>query len=172
MRYAQIDKCDFCNGNNIGVSLFTQGCPFHCLGCHNPGTWDFEGGIEYGKATQKKILRALQDEYITRLSILGGEPLVDRNLKELSLLIDEVKELFPEKKIWVWTGFLFEQLVERAEENEYLKNILQKIDILIDGPFIIAEKDITLMWRGSANQRVIDMEQTRLSDEIVLYVSE
>lgn len=171
MRYAQIDKCECCNGNDIGVSLFTQGCPIRCAGCQNSSIWDFNGGQIYDSTTQQYITTLLQKPYIKRFSILGGEPLLDRNIQELAHLCSHVKQLWPQKEIWLWSGYLWEDIYLLAfnnschtlgtqkewswQEQKALRNILFNVDILVDGPFIQEQKDITLKWRGSKNQRVI-----------------
>ena len=176
MRYAQIDKCECCNGNNIGVSIFTQGCPIKCEGCHNASIWDFNGGKIWDKNTEQTIINLLNKPYITRLSILGGEPLFDGNIQELAYLCRHVKQLWPQKKIWLWSGYTWEKIyslayndeVHRLSKNEwwdnrhkyYLSELLENIDVLVDGPFIQEQKDITLKWRGSKNQRVISVQTT------------
>lgn len=154
MRYAQIRKIDISNGEGIGVSLFIQGCSQHCKGCFNSETWDFQGGKIYYPETTEKIIELLNKPYITRFSILGGEPLEYKNLFELSCLINKIKSTYPHIKIWMWTGFLLEDLEEKSLTNSYLDYILNNIDVLVDGPFIQEEKDISLKWRGSRNQRI------------------
>lgn len=154
MRYAQIRKMDISNGEGIGVSLFIQGCSQHCKGCFNPETWDFQGGKIYHPETTEKIMELLNKPYIIRFSILGGEPLEYKNLFELSCLINKIKSTYPHIKIWMWTGFLLEDLEEKSLTNPYLDYVLSNIDVLVDGPFIQEEKDITLKWRGSRNQRI------------------
>jgi anaerobic ribonucleoside-triphosphate reductase activating protein len=155
MKYNRIKKNDIANGPGIGVSVYLQGCPHHCNGCFNQETWDFNGGQEFTYDTMKEITSSLQASGIKRhLSILGGEPLCPENLFLTDLIIKTVKEEYPDTKIYLWTGYIYENL---DKENTYIKDILDKIDILIDGPFIEAEKDLSLTMRGSRNQRVIEL---------------
>ena len=156
MKYAGILENDFVNGQGVCVSFWCQGCPLHCPGCHNPQTWDFEGGFE---ATEDDIishvLEALNDNGIKRnLSILGGEPMCASNADFIQLLIYWVKIHNPGIKIYLWSGYTLEQLQEKAKEDKNVKYILDKIDMLAAGPFILAERDITLPFVGSRNQKV------------------
>ena len=168
MRYAQIRNMDISNGLELGASLFTQGCPFvpHCNGCHNREQWSFTGGYDYNEAVQNKILENVKPPHIKRLSNLGGEPLVEKNRFELSKLINLIKKERPNIKIWVYTGYTYEALNE--EQEPYLNYILDNIDVLVDGPFIQEKKDLTLKFKGSSNQRLIDMQKTRKCGKIVL----
>ena len=154
IRIAGINKNDMVNGEGVCVSLFLQGCPFHCEGCHNPETWNPNGGDAwYEEELIQDIIDAIAANGIQRnLSILGGEPLDTDDKKEFcKQLIYKVKDKYPDIKIYLWTGYLYEDLKDKPE----LKYILNNIDILIDGPFNIKERDITLPLRGSRNQRVI-----------------
>lgn len=156
MRYSCIKENDATNGVGICVSFWAQGCPFHCPGCHNPQTWDFKGGFDADKdAIIDHILRSIGANGIQRnLSILGGEPLCDQNADFIQLLIYWVKKKYPKIKIFCWSGYTLEQLQERAKENKDLEYILNNIDMLAAGPFIVAERDITLPFVGSRNQKV------------------
>lgn len=158
MRLAQIRSMDISNGLGVGVSLFTQGCLFHCKGCHNPEQWNLNGGQEYTKETEEKILQLLDRPYIKRLSILGGEPLLGKNLNELDKLLQKVPK---DKEVWLYTGYTLEELknsnVATVEELEAVfkrVEILRKVDYLVDGRFEEDKKDITLAFRGSSNQRI------------------
>lgn len=164
MRYAQIREMDISNGEGIGIALFTQGCPYHCKNCFNPETWSFDKGYEWTKNDEDKIINLLEPDYIKRLTILGGEPLVKRNKKDLYELLKKVKEKYPHKKIWMYTGGEYELI-----KNEF-SEILDYTDILIDGRYIDELKDFSLKFRGSSNQRVIDIKKTREKNEIVLYI--
>lgn len=171
MRYAQIRKMDISNGEGCGVSIFTQGCPIRCQNCHNNSIWNFNGGKEWTKESEQLILELMDRPQITRLSILGGEPLLEQNVQDLARLCMQVKQTWPQKKIWLWSGYLWEDIYLLAfnnschtlgtqkewnwQEQKALRNILFNIDILVDGPFVQEQKDITLKWRGSKNQRVI-----------------
>lgn len=148
MRYAQIRKMDISNGEGIGVSLFVQGCPHHCKGCFNQETWNFDGGKEFTPQIEDGLFNILESkkDYLSYFSILGGEPLAPQNIDKVQDILKKVKKKFP-FKTYVWTGYRLENI-----EN---KEILKYIDVLIDGPFIEAQRDITLKLRGSSNQRVL-----------------
>lgn len=155
-RYAKIKFNDIVDGEGICVSFWTQGCPFRCPGCHNPDTWDFNGGIEIPSDIKGQIIKALSANGVQRnFSVLGGEPLCEENLDLVHSLIMAVRIAYPEIKIFVWSGFVIEALKKRAETNEKLADILKNIDVLIDGPFIQEERNITLKLRGSSNQRIL-----------------
>ena len=161
MKYAQIREIDITNGNGIGVALFTQGCPYHCKNCFNPETWDFNKGMVWTKETENKIIELLKPEYITRLTILGGEPLIERNIEPLIALLKRVKGIYPDKQVWLYTGGDFEVLEGLYEE------IFQYIDILIDGRYVDDLRDYKLKWRGSSNQRIIDVQASLKSGNVV-----
>ena len=153
-RYAGLITNDFSNGQGVCVSFWTQGCPHKCKGCHNPETWDFNGGQEIPYNIKEIIIEAISKNNIIRnFSILGGEPLCDENLKLTKEIINEVRKFFPKIKIFIWTGYTLESLKKR--KNSYVDNILSSIDVLIDGPFIESKKDLTLKLRGSKNQRIL-----------------
>lgn len=155
-RYAKIKFNDIVDGEGICVSFWTQGCPFRCPGCHNPDTWDFNGGVEIPSDIKGQIIKALSANGVQRnFSVLGGEPLCEENLDLVHSLIMAVRIAYPEIKIFVWSGFVIETLKKRAETNEKLADILKNIDVLIDGPFIQEERNIALKLRGSSNQRVL-----------------
>ena len=163
MRYAQIRKMDISNGEGIGVSIFLQGCHLHCPNCFNKELWDFNGGNKITKDTLNKIVELCNYERIKRFSILGGEPLSEENLEELIIFISEIKQNCPNISIWLYTGYVYETLIPTQ------KAIANLVDVLVDGPYIDKERDITLKWRGSRNQRIIDMKRTLKSGEITLY---
>lgn len=152
MRYAQIRKMDISNGEGVGVSLFVQGCHFHCPGCHNPEQWSFSGGKEYTINTESRILELIEPEYITRFSILGGEPLEKCNWLDLAALITAIKSKKPSIKIWLYTGYELDNLA--SNNNPLLQTILLNVDYIVDGQFVQEEKDITLQFRGSGNQNI------------------
>ena len=155
-KYAKIKFNDIVDGEGICVSFWTQGCPFRCPGCHNPDTWDFNGGVEIPSDIKGQIIKALSANGVQRnFSVLGGEPLCEENLDLVHSLIMAVRIAYPEIKIFVWSGFVIETLKKRAETNEKLADILKNIDVLIDGPFIQEERNITLKLRGSSNQRIL-----------------
>lgn len=150
MRYAQIRQMDISNGLGIGVALFVQGCEFHCKDCFNSETWDFNGGKEFTDDTVDTILKLCDKPYITRLSILGGEPLHPRNRETIALLCAKFKKQFPKKQLWLWTGYDLEEFLELNCNKDFLKNI----DYIITGRFIEKLKNMNLRFRGSCNQRI------------------
>ena len=153
-RYAGLIKNDFANGTGTCVSFWTQGCPHRCPGCQNPETWNFNGGKEVPTDIRGQIIKAICANNITRnFSVLGGEPLCKENLEEVDKIITSVRTAFPQIKIFVWTGYLLEDL--KKKHNDKINHILSQIDVLIDGPYIDAERDVTLELRGSKNQRVL-----------------
>ena len=157
MRIAGINKNDMVNGEGVCVSVFLQGCPFRCKGCHNPETWAFDGGTEIpDEELLNTILNAIAENGIQRnLSILGGEPLdTPHKVDFINELIKRVKQLYPNIKIFIWTGFSWKSI----KNVDYLQYIFNNIDYLIEGPFILEERDITLKWRGSRNQKIINMK--------------
>lgn len=160
MRYAGLIKNDFTAAPGVSVSFYTQGCPHHCPGCHNPETWDFDGGQEFTYETLDEIINALTANGVKRsLSILGGEPLCDENLFLTDLVVRNVKEKLPDVDIYIWTGFLYEQLIR--SDDSHLKDILSKSHCIIDGPFIEKERDVTIPMCGSRNQRVIYLDKEK-----------
>ena len=161
MRYNKIRKMDISNGPGVRVSIFVQGCSFNCKNCFNPETHDFNKGKEFTYDTINKLLELSDKEYINGLSILGGEPLHEFNILGTIKLAKAFKEKFPDKTIWVWTGFLFENVIN--------KDIFKYIDVLVDGRFEIEHKDIRLKYCGSTNQRVIDIQQSLKKNKVILY---
>ena len=152
-RYSAIIPNDVVNGHGVCVSFFVQGCPHHCPGCFNEETWDFHGGIPYSPEVKWEIIKAISANNITRnFSVLGGEPLAPQNIDMTWEVIDAVRHAYPHIEITIWTGYTYEELTLRPSEN--LLNILNTIDILVDGPFIEKEKDLSLKLRGSRNQRI------------------
>lgn len=144
--------------------------PIRCRECHNSSIWNFDEGKEFTSLDELKILQLIQPEYIKRFSLLGGEPLVTQNLKTILPLLEKIKMVKPSTKIWIYTGYTYEQLQEQIKNNPkdyYIEPILRLTDILIDGPFIQEKKDITLAFRGSSNQRLIDMPQTLKQNKVI-----
>ena len=181
MRYAQIRSMDVSNGEGVGVSLFVQGCPFHCKNCFNSETWDFNGGKEWTEKTKNKFMELIDRPYIRRISILGGEPLAEQNLDEVLSLIKEIRILYPEKTIWLYTGYNFDLLKSQYDEYKYTPfaasadewltrwEIISNVDGFVDGEYIDEQKDLTLKFRGSKNQHVIDVKQSLSQKKMVLY---
>lgn len=160
MRYNTIRKMDISNGPGIRVSIFMQGCTFNCEGCFNQETHDFNGGKEFTDETINKVIELCEKDHIVGLSVLGGEPLHPKNIEGTTALLKRFKEVYPNKNVWVWTGFLYEQL----KDNE----CFNYIDFLVDGQFKINLHDFRLKYRGSSNQRVIDIKKTRENNELLL----
>ncbi len=161
MRYNKIRKMDISNGPGVRVAVFFQGCSFHCKNCFNPDTWDFQGGQEFTDEVINHILDLCSPNHITGLSILGGEPMHPKNIKGTIKLSRLFKEKYPNKTIWCWTGFKFEDIND--------KEIFNYIDVLVDGQFKEEEFDSKLKYRGSKNQRVIDIKKTINNNKIELY---
>lgn len=159
MRYAGIIKNDISAAPGVCVTFFTQGCPFHCIGCHNPETWDFNGGRELTDTVINDLIDAINANGVNRnFCIMGGEPLCEQNLPVTDLVISKVKEIYPDIKIYVWTGYTMEELNQRVDD-ELLKYILYDIDCIVDGRFVFEKRDITLPMRGSSNQRIIYLKE-------------
>lgn len=155
MRYGGLNKNDIVNGEGVCVSFWCQGCPIRCPGCHNPNTWDFEGGMPLPADYKNQVISAIAANGIKRnFSVLGGEPLCEQNIELVKELILSVKIVYPDIKIFLWTGYEFEQLMQREEIN--ISEILNKIDVLITGPYVQALRDITLPLRGSTNQKILN----------------
>lgn len=180
MNYASIRKMDISNGEGVGVALFVQGCHFHCYNCFNSETWDFNGGKEWTEEVKNKFLDLIDKPYIKRVTILGGEPLSDENLETILELTNEIRLSFPDKTIWIYTGYTFEetQLLSKGLDQESMRfnkynkmrqNILENCDVLVDGRYIDELRDITLKWRGSSNQRVIDVKRSLKQGKIILW---
>lgn len=158
MRYAGINYNDMCAAPGVSVTLFTQGCPHHCEGCHNPETWDFNGGKEFTPEVLRKIVAGLTKNGIKRsFCVMGGEPLCEQNTLLTLMTIQYVKQHSPEVKIYLWTGYYYEELLESPDPKIPL--ILKEVDVLIDGPFVKSLRDITLKMRGSSNQNIINLKE-------------
>lgn len=166
MRYASIRSMDISNGEGVGVSLFVQGCHFHCKNCFNQDTWDFLDGKEWNREIEDEFMKLVNRPYIKRVSLLGGEPLADENVLDIMRLINRIKTECPDKKIWCYTGYTWEQIFPIV--NPYLnltqaemtrQNAVKNCDILVDGRFVEEEKDLSLEFRGSKNQRIIDVKE-------------
>lgn len=154
MHYCKIKTNDIANGPGVRVSLYVSGCPHRCKGCFNQETWDYNAGKPFTEKEVQKIIDSLKPEYISGLSLLGGEPLAEQNRKEVALLVQKVKELFPDKTIWCWTGFLYEDLLSEKAKDKNLSYLLDTLNVLVDGPFIESQKDLSLRYCGSKNQKV------------------
>lgn len=172
MYYGNIKKNDIANGKGVRVTLFVSGCTNHCKNCFQPETWNFDYGKPYTKETEDEVIDALKPSHISGLTLLGGEPFEPENQRELVKLLRRVREELPEKNIWSFTGFVLDQdLLDGGRKHcEVTDEMLSLLDVLVDGPFKEEEKDITLAFRGSRNQRVIDMQKSLKEKEVILYL--
>ena len=167
MKYANIKKHDIANGPGIRVSLFVSGCNHHCKGCFNNIAWDFNYGNDFTNETISEIITALDKSYINGLSLLGGEPLEELNQPSILKLIKITKEKLPNKTIWLYSGFTYEEITKM--KNKEIKDIIKNIDVLVDGKFEIDLYDPKIFFRGSYNQRIIDMKKTLSQKQIILH---
>ena len=165
MRYMQIDKSSISNGLGVRVVLWCVGCSQECKGYFNPETWSFETGKEFNEAAKKYLFEQLSKPYIKGLTLSGGHPLEKQNRSDIYFLLKEIKKQFPSKDIWLYTGYVWEDI----ENIREIQHILCYVDVLIDGPYIESQRDITLPFRGSTNQRIIDVRQSLEQNQVVLY---
>ena len=174
MHYGNIKENDVADGTGVRVSLFVSGCTNHCKGCFQPETWDFGYGQEFTPGTEETLLRLLDRPYIEGLTILGGEPMEPENQAVIRPLLERVKERFPGKTVWMYTGFVLEKdlMSGGRKATEDTPVILSLVDVLVDGPFVEELRDPSLAFRGSSNQRVIDMRATRESGEVTVLPDE
>ena len=174
MNYATIKWTDIANGEGVRVSLFVSGCTHRCKNCFNEVAWDFSYGEPFDETVQEKILSELSSDFIAGLSLLGGEPLEPQNQLALFPFIQRVKQRFPNKTIWCYTGFVLDEktgdLKEKHKNTPCTKDLIAMFDVLVDGPFVEELKDIRLKFRGSSNQRVIDVKKTLENNACVLYL--
>ncbi len=164
MRYHNITKDDMNNGDGLRAVLWLAGCDHCCKDCQNPVTWDPNGGIPFDEEAHNELFELLSRDYISGITFSGGDPLFPGNRRDVTLLAREIKEQYPEKTIWLYTGFLYEEI--KGLE------VLKDVDVLVDGPFIVEEKNTQLHWVGSRNQRVIDLNETRKQNKIVLHLTQ
>ena len=171
MNYAEIKNCDIANGIGVRVSLFVSGCTHHCKGCFNEVAWDFDYGTPFTQETIDKILDMMRPSYIRGLSLLGGEPFEPQNQGPIVELLRQIKEKMPEKSIWAFSGYLFDRdiLSGRLGDWKVTQEYLSYLDVLVDGPFVEAKKNLSLRFRGSENQRIIDVPASLAQGKIVLW---
>ena len=171
MNYAEIKNCDIANGPGVRISLFVSGCTHHCPGCFNQVAWDFDYGQPFTQQTIDQILEMLKPGYIKGLTLLGGEPFEPENQGAIVELLRQIKEKYPEKSIWAFSGYLFDRdiLSGRLGNWEITKEYLSYLDVLVDGPFVEARKNLSLRFRGSENQRIIDVPASLAAGGIVLW---
>lgn len=171
MNYATIKNCDIANGPGVRVSLFVSGCTHRCPGCFNEVAWDFHYGEPFTDAVASQILEMLKPDYIQGLTLLGGEPFEPQNQPEIVAFLRKVKAQYPNKSIWAFSGYLFEKdiLAGRLGDPEITKEFISYLDVLVDGPFVEAKKNLMLRFRGSENQRLIDVKESLKRGETVLW---
>ena len=174
MNYHKIEKTSITNGIGIRVVLWVSGCSLHCKGCHNPETWSLDSGKPFDDKAKKELFEALDKPYIQGVTFSGGHPLEYENVECICNLILEIKDKFPEKDIWLYTGLMFEDIIEpkrcKLEHVHLLRaTAIKNCDIVVDGAYVDCLSDITLKWKGSSNQRVIDVKRTLEENKIVLY---
>ncbi|MBS7389393.1 MAG: anaerobic ribonucleoside-triphosphate reductase activating protein [Oscillospiraceae bacterium] len=170
MHYSTIKDCDIANGIGVRITLFVSGCTNHCKNCFQPQTWDFDFGEPFTEETEEKLLEMLKPDYINGLTLLGGEPMEPQNQRALVPFLKRVREAYPNKNIWCFTGFTYEVLKTDGSHPrcEVTDEMLSLIDVLVDGRYVDELKDLTLQFRGSSNQRLIDMVKTRENGEVTL----
>ena len=171
MNYGNIKECDIADGPGVRVTLFVSGCRHHCKGCFNSETWNFQYGVPFTEETQDKILKLLEPGYIQGFTLLGGEPFEPENQRGILPFLQKLKQEFPEKTVWAYTGFVLEDLMTEGTHPhcEITETILSLIDVLIDGRFVEAKKDLSLQFRGSSNQRIIDLKKTLAEGRVILW---
>ena len=170
MNYGAIKKCDIANGVGVRTVLFVSGCTHHCKGCFKPETWNFDYGERYTKETEDEIIESLRPDYVDGITLLGGEPFEPENQRELVKLLRRIKKELPQKTVWSFSGFTYEELTgDSRAVCEVTNEMLSMLDVLVDGEFVEAKRNISLRFRGSENQRLIDMNQTRKEGKIVLW---
>ena len=171
MYYAEIKNCDIANGPGVRISLFVSGCTHHCKGCFNEVAWDFDYGTPFTQETINKILDMMKPGYIRGLTLLGGEPFEPQNQKPIVELLRQIKKTMPEKSIWAFSGYLFDRdiLSGRLGDWKVTQEYLSYLDVLVDGPFVEEKKNLSLRFRGSENQRLIDVPASLAAHEIVLW---
>ena len=171
MNYAEIKTCDIANGEGVRLSLFVSGCTHHCKNCFNPETWSFDYGKPFTAETEEYILRKLKPSYVDGLTLLGGEPFEPSNQRDLLPFLRRVRELYPQKNVWCYTGYLFDKelLGESRARCECTEEMLSLIDVLVDGEFVQELYNISLQFRGSSNQRIIDVKKSLAQGKVISY---
>lgn len=171
MYYSEIKECDIANGPGVRVTIFVSGCTHHCKGCFNEMTWDFQYGRQFGEQDIEKILKLLEPSYIAGLTLLGGEPMEYVNQQGLLPLLRNVKEKYPDKSVWCYTGYQFDKdiLQDFCKKWQETQEMLSYLDVVVDGEFVEELKDISLRFRGSSNQRIIDVKKSMQTGEIILW---
>ena len=181
MNYLQITHEDVCNGDGLRVILWLSGCSHHCYNCQNPQTWNPDSGIPFDESAKQEIFNELSKDYISGITFSGGDPLHENNLDEVLKLVKEIRISFPEKSIWLYTGYNFDLLNSKYNEYKYTPfaanadewltrwEIISNVNVLVDGEYIDEQRDLTKKWAGSSNQRVIDVQQSLTQNKVLLY---
>ncbi len=170
MNYAVIKNCDIANGPGVRVSLFVSGCTHHCKGCFNEVAWDFQYGDPFTAETLQSILDMMKPDFIQGLTLLGGEPFEPQNQGPLAELVEAVRETYPEKSIWAFSGYTYEKITSHTLGDwDTTERFLKNIDVLVDGPFVEEQKNLSLRFRGSENQRLIDVPASRQAGQVMLW---
>ena len=170
MNYAAIKDCDIANGPGVRVSLFVSGCTHHCKGCFNEVAWDFDYGTPFTEETEEKILKMLAPNYVKGITLLGGEPFEPENQPALVSLLEKIRNTYPQKSVWAFSGYLFENMLAgKVGQKDTCLRFLQMLDVLVDGPFVESKKDLMLRFRGSDNQRLIDVPASLAGNKVVLW---
>lgn len=171
MNYAEIKNCDIANGPGVRISLFVSGCTHHCKGCFNEVAWDFHYGTPFTQETIDKILEMMRPGYISGLTLLGGEPFEPQNQEPIVELLRQIKQKMPDKSIWAFSGYLFDRdiLSGRLGDWKVTQEYLSYLDVLVDGPFVEEKKNLSLRFRGSENQRIIDVPASLAQNKVVLW---
>lgn len=172
MNFATIKFYDISNGPGVRVSLYVSGCRNHCKGCFNPETWDFNYGQPFTKETEDKIIEAMKPSYIKGFTLLGGDPFEPENAKVLAPFMKRLREIYPDKSFWCFTGYDFERDLLTGKQGDDVTQILQTLDVLVDGKFVESLKDLNLKFKGSSNQRTILVQKSLETDEVVLWDEE
>ena len=171
MKYSEIKYFDIANGPGVRTSLFVSGCTHHCKGCFNEMAWDFNAGLEYTTEVEGEIISSLSPSFIAGLTLLGGEPMEVRNQEGIVGLVKKIKNEMPDKTIWLFSGYTFEELLDKDNKRchgEHTMDILENVDVLVDGKFVLELKNQGLKFRGSSNQRIIDMKRSLGENKVVL----
>lgn len=168
MNVSEVKRCDIANGAGVRVSVFVSGCRHHCDGCFNETAWEFDAGIPF-EDVEDDVLGLLGTPFVDGLSVLGGEPLEPENQMVLAPFLERVRDAYPDKDVWMWTGFTYEGLRGSRADTEFLDRVLDCVDVLVDGPFVSGLRDVTLRFRGSSNQRVIDLRETKKEGRVLMW---
>jgi len=170
MRYHNITKADMMNGEGLRVVLWASGCNHKCPGCHNQVTWDPSDGLLFDETAKEELLKELDQSYCEGITLSGGDPLYPLNRESIAKLVAEIREKYPTKTIWCYTGYTYEEIKKEVKQDKDLKTIMDQIDILVDGKFIVKNSFTDLKYIGSSNQRIIDMKKTRESGKVIIYL--